>query len=160
MRLSSTIRSLFKTVSGEIIVRLSRYLLKITLIFPISFRVVHNFVLWRLVMDILPHMIDDYQQKRIEFRKIMVGVLSERHRWSQCVEWTNKKLGMAVGALFIRDNFNHESKVRTLSKSQLFTACMGRNTHQKLLYWFNLFIYTLRSVVHTEISETLYAVRI
>lgn len=29
---------------------------------------------------------------------------------SQCVEWTNKKLGMAVGALFIRDNFNHESK--------------------------------------------------
>jgi neprilysin len=26
------------------------------------------------------------------------------------VEWTNKKLGMAVGALFIRDNFNHESK--------------------------------------------------
>lgn len=29
---------------------------------------------------------------------------------SQCVEWTNKKLGLAVGALFIRDNFNHESK--------------------------------------------------
>lgn len=26
------------------------------------------------------------------------------------MEWTNKKLGMAVGALFIRDNFNHESK--------------------------------------------------
>ena len=40
-----------------------------------------------------------------------VGILSERDRWSQCVEWTNKKLGMAVGALFIRDNFNHESKV-------------------------------------------------
>lgn len=26
------------------------------------------------------------------------------------MEWTNKKFGMAVGALFIRDNFNHESK--------------------------------------------------
>jgi neprilysin len=33
---------------------------------------------------------------------------------SQCVEWTNKKLGMAVGALFIRDNFNHESKETAL----------------------------------------------
>lgn len=59
----------------------------------------------------MPHMIDDYQQRRVEFRKILSGILSERNRWSQCVEWTNKKLGMAVGALFIRDNFNHESKV-------------------------------------------------
>nr|CAD7394954.1 unnamed protein product [Timema cristinae] len=74
-------------------------------------RVIHNYVLWRMVMNIMPHMIDDYQQKRVEFRKILLGILSERNRWSQCVEWTNKKLGMAVGALFIRDNFNHESKV-------------------------------------------------
>lgn len=62
-------------------------------------------------MKILPHMIDEYQQKIIEFRKILLGILSERHRWSQCVEWTNKKLGMAVGALFIRDNFDQHSKV-------------------------------------------------
>lgn len=61
----------------------------------------------------MPHMIDDYQQKRVEFRKILLGILSDRNRWSQCVEWTNKKLGMAVGALFIRDNFNHDSKVLT-----------------------------------------------
>lgn len=64
-------------------------------------------------MNLMPHMIDEYKQKTTEFRKILLGILSERHnRWSQCVEWTNKKLGMAVGALFIRDNFNYESKVR------------------------------------------------
>lgn len=74
-------------------------------------RVIHNYVLWRLIMTLSPHMIDDYQKERVEFRKILQGVLSERHRWSQCVEWTNKKLGMAVGTLFIRDNFNHDSKV-------------------------------------------------
>lgn len=51
------------------------------------------------------------RKERVEFRKILLGIQSERHRWSQCVEWTNKKLGMAVGALFIRDNFNQESKV-------------------------------------------------
>ncbi|KAK6631134.1 18S rRNA pseudouridine methyltransferase [Polyplax serrata] len=65
-------------------------------------------------MKILPHMIDEYQQKIIEFQKILLGILSERHRWSQCVEWTNKKLGMAVGALFIRDNFNQDSKETAL----------------------------------------------
>uniref|UniRef100_W8BVC8 Membrane metallo-endopeptidase-like 1 n=1 Tax=Ceratitis capitata TaxID=7213 RepID=W8BVC8_CERCA len=73
-------------------------------------RVVHNFVIWRLVMSIMAHMIDEFQRERIEFRKILLGVQSERMRWSQCVEWTNKKLGLAVGALFIRDNFNQESK--------------------------------------------------
>lgn len=74
-------------------------------------RVVHNYVLWRLVMAMVPHMMDDYQRERVQFRKILLGILSERHRWSQCVEMTNKKLGMAVGVLFIRDNFNQESKV-------------------------------------------------
>lgn len=62
-------------------------------------------------MALSNHLIDDYQRERIEFKKILQGVLSERHRWSQCVEWTNKKMGMAVGALYIKDNFNHESKV-------------------------------------------------
>lgn len=86
---------------------MKRYILFVT----IFYRTLHNYILWRLVMSIMPHMIDEYQQKRVEFRKILLGILSERDRWSQCVEWTNKKLGMAVGALFIRDNFNHESKV-------------------------------------------------
>jgi membrane metallo-endopeptidase-like protein 1 len=65
-------------------------------------------------MSIMTHMIDDFQRERLEFRRILVGIQSERHRWSQCVEWTNKKLGMAVGALFIRDNFNQESKETAL----------------------------------------------
>ncbi|XP_034671891.1 neprilysin-1 isoform X2 [Drosophila subobscura] len=73
-------------------------------------RVIHNYMLWRLVMSLMTHMIDEYQRERVEFRKILMGIQSERTRWSQCVEWTNKKLGVAVGALFIRDNFNQESK--------------------------------------------------
>ncbi|XP_017870344.1 PREDICTED: neprilysin-2 isoform X2 [Drosophila arizonae] len=73
-------------------------------------RVVHNYMLWRLVMSLMTHMIDEYQRERVEFRKILLGIQSERTRWSQCVEWTNKKLGVAVGALFIRDNFNQDSK--------------------------------------------------
>ncbi|EDW86306.2 uncharacterized protein Dwil_GK15832 [Drosophila willistoni] len=73
-------------------------------------QVVHNYMLWRLVMSLMTHMIDEYQRERVEFRKILLGIQSERTRWSKCVEWTNKKLGVAVGALFIRDNFNQESK--------------------------------------------------
>nr|CAG4640659.1 EOG090X01U4 [Eulimnadia texana] len=81
-------------------------------------RVVHNYALWRLVADLVPHLPDDYEEKRADFRKVLLGVLMERNRWNQCVEWTNKKLGMAVGALFIRDNFNHESKLVALEMIQ------------------------------------------
>jgi predicted metalloendopeptidase len=83
-------------------------------------------------------MIDDYQQKRIEFRKILLGILSERMRWSRCVEWTNKKLGMAVGALFIQENFNHESKVGTAPWNgildQLFPALRSSYLLARTLY--------------------------
>ncbi|CAH0385890.1 unnamed protein product [Bemisia tabaci] len=73
--------------------------------------VLHNYGLWRLISTVVvPHMVDEYQQIRTEYKRILLGILSERNRWSQCVEWTNKKLGLAVGALFIRENFNPEGK--------------------------------------------------
>ncbi|KZS15003.1 Endothelin-converting enzyme 1 [Daphnia magna] len=73
-------------------------------------RIVQNYALWRLIMELVPHLSEDYLEKRAEFRRVLTGVLSERNRWNQCIDYTNKKLGMAVGAMFIRDNFNQESK--------------------------------------------------
>lgn len=43
-------------------------------------------------------------------QKVLLGVSAERVRWNQCVELVNKRLGMAVGALFIRDHFDPKSK--------------------------------------------------
>lgn len=40
----------------------------------------------------------------------MEGISADRTRWSQCVELVNKKMGMAVGAMFIKDNFDPKSK--------------------------------------------------
>ena len=84
-------------------------------------------------MALVPHMIGDYQRERVEFRKILMGILSERHRWSQCVEWTNKKFGMAVGALFIRDNFNHESKVCNTQNIIFIFPTVTQNGYYQLL---------------------------
>ncbi|VVC33209.1 Hypothetical protein CINCED_3A017909 [Cinara cedri] len=82
-------------------------------------RVIQNYIIWRLVQStILPHMIDDFQYKRLDFKKILLGILSERSRWRDCVDWTNKRLGMAVGALFIRDNFSLDSKVTAMDMIQ------------------------------------------
>ena len=59
--------------------------------------VIYNYIMWRLVMDLIPFLPPQYQVPRAEFRRVLLGVLAERNRWAQCVEWTNKKMGMAVG---------------------------------------------------------------
>lgn len=77
-------------------------------------RVLWNYVLWRLVLDMTPHLSRNFQASRHEFQKVLLGIQSDRNRWNLCIDWTNKRLGMAVGALFIKENFNPESKVRKL----------------------------------------------
>ena len=79
-------------------------------------------------MELTSHLVDKFQEIKIEFRKVLMGVTSERSRWSQCVEWTNKKLGMALGTLFIRDNFDNVAKVGSIP-FPFFCYCMtGSNS--------------------------------
>ena len=56
------------------------------------------------------YLTDDYQKERVIFRHKLFGVIAERSRFIQCVEWTNKHFGLAVGSLFIRDYFNPDSR--------------------------------------------------
>ncbi|XP_054720932.1 neprilysin-1-like [Uloborus diversus] len=73
-------------------------------------RTIHNYALWRLIKQMLPFLDGEYSQKRTDFKKVLLGISAERERWNQCVDLVNKKMGMAVGALFIRDNFDPKSK--------------------------------------------------
>ena len=41
-------------------------------------RVVHNYIIWRLVMDLMPHMPPQYEGTRAEFRRVLLGVLQDR----------------------------------------------------------------------------------
>ena len=77
-------------------------------------RLLYNYIMWRGVMDLVPFLPPPYQVitpfsllhpltpclpqvPRAQFRRVLLGVRADRNRWSQCVEWTNKKMGMAVG---------------------------------------------------------------
>ncbi|KAM7312255.1 putative neprilysin [Ixodes scapularis] len=73
-------------------------------------RTLHNFAVWRLVNYLLTYLDGEYAHKRNDFRKVMLGVSADKVRWHHCVELANKKMGMAVGALFIKDNFDPHSK--------------------------------------------------
>lgn len=78
-----------------IVVYSLNYLLEIgKLLEQTDVKVIHNYVIWRLVRNLTPYLAGDYIQKRIDFRKVLLGVSAERVRWTQCVEMVNKRLGM------------------------------------------------------------------
>ncbi|GFN77023.1 membrane metallo-endopeptidase-like 1-like protein [Plakobranchus ocellatus] len=73
-------------------------------------RIVSNYLMWRLVMDVVPELASPFQQANTEYKAVMQGMKREQVRWKKCVEFVNKRVGMAVGAMFIRNNFKKESK--------------------------------------------------
>lgn len=81
-------------------------------------KVIHNYIIWRLVRNLTPYLAGEYIQKRIDFRKVLLGVSAERIRWNQCVEMVNKRLGIAVGALFIKQHFDPKAKKTALEMIQ------------------------------------------
>lgn len=98
-------------------------------------------------MELTSHLVDKFQESKMDFRKILMGVTSERSRWNQCVEWTNKRLGMAVGALFIRDNFDNVAKVRHFKDLEHLSEFLQRFT---LMHSFFAFVSPINKDAFTE----------
>uniref|UniRef100_A0A1B0AC31 Neprilysin, neutral endopeptidase 1 n=1 Tax=Glossina pallidipes TaxID=7398 RepID=A0A1B0AC31_GLOPL len=98
-------------LKGEFVVYGIEYVTELTkLISRTDRRVLHNCVLWRLVRTVVVFLLDEYKNNLFEFHKALVGTRGEVSRWGQCIMWTNRNLGLAVGALFIKDNFDPKSK--------------------------------------------------
>uniref|UniRef100_A0A1A9VUH3 Peptidase M13 N-terminal domain-containing protein n=1 Tax=Glossina austeni TaxID=7395 RepID=A0A1A9VUH3_GLOAU len=98
-------------LKGEFVVYGIKYVAELTkLISRTDRRVLHNCVLWRLVRTVVVFLLDEYNKNLLEFHRALVGTRGEVSRWGQCIMWTNRNLGLAVGALFIKDNFDPRSK--------------------------------------------------
>ena len=105
--------------SEEVVSYAMPYLVEVAkLIKSVDPQIVYDYLVWRVVMDIMPFLPPRFQAPRAEFRRVLLGVLADRHRWNKCVEWTNKKMGMAVGSLFVKNHFNHASKLVALEMIQ------------------------------------------
>ncbi|OQR78082.1 endothelin-converting enzyme 1-like [Tropilaelaps mercedesae] len=73
-------------------------------------RTIQNYALWRVINSVLPNLPESFSKPRMDFLKSTTGISSDKKDWRKCVEATSKKLDYGVGALFIRDHFDHSSK--------------------------------------------------
>ncbi|XP_055355687.1 neprilysin-1-like [Paramacrobiotus metropolitanus] len=77
-------------------------------------RQIWNYAMWRVAMEFAPHLSTRYLEARANFHKVLMGVSQQRARWQQCIDFVNDKMGMATGAMFIREHFQPESKIKAL----------------------------------------------
>ncbi|XP_077998021.1 neprilysin-1-like [Glandiceps talaboti] len=85
-----------------------------TLIETTPKRTIANYVIWDFISKNVAYLSEEFRTVRQNFRKAMFGEKTERERWRQCVSQTTGALGMAVGALFVKDNFNEDSRTTAL----------------------------------------------
>uniref|UniRef100_A0A2C9JGN5 Endothelin-converting enzyme 1 n=1 Tax=Biomphalaria glabrata TaxID=6526 RepID=A0A2C9JGN5_BIOGL len=81
----------------------------------ITILTVANYIVWRLIRDLIPEFSDPFVDAQSQFKLAIQGVNKNEIRWIKCVEYVNFRMGMAVGAMFIKDNFKKESKDTALA---------------------------------------------
>ena len=55
--------------------------------------------------------------------------MRDKPQWQKCVEYVNDRMGMAVGELFIRDNFDEGSKKTVMLYNNMKVFCIDMSQY-------------------------------
>lgn len=78
-------------------------------------RTVANYMLWKFVRHRINSLDDRFYEAKQKFYNILIGRKKSPPRWKTCVNQVNSNMGMAVGAMFVREYFDDSSKQDTLA---------------------------------------------
>ncbi|XP_067452863.1 endothelin-converting enzyme-like 1 [Thunnus thynnus] len=77
-----------------------------------SKRVVHNYMLWRIVAALSQHLSTTFRSTIHEFSQEIDGTEQQLELGRFCLTQTNEHFGMALGALFVQQHFSSQSKAK------------------------------------------------
>ncbi|XP_069390627.1 endothelin-converting enzyme-like 1 isoform X1 [Paralichthys olivaceus] len=97
----------------EIVVLATDYLQKVSdIIKTTSKRVLHNYMLWRIVVALSEHLSTAFRSIIHEFSREIDGTEQQLELGHLCLTQANKHFGMALGALFVHQHFSSQSKAK------------------------------------------------
>lgn len=73
-------------------------------------RTVANYMLWKFVRYRINSLDDRFKDAKDSFYNVLIGRKRSPPRWKICVNQVNSNMGMAVGAMFVREYFDNNSK--------------------------------------------------
>ena len=71
--------------------------------------------MWRVVESTISQLDYNIRSIRQEFYKVMSGEEVQPPRWKQCIDKTEGYFGQALGAMFIEEYFDEQSKAMVRS---------------------------------------------
>ncbi|XP_029923806.1 endothelin-converting enzyme-like 1 [Myripristis murdjan] len=97
----------------EIVVLATDYIQKVSdIIKTTSKRVLHNYMLWRIVAALSEHLSTAFRSTIHEFSREIDGTERQLELGRLCLTQANKHFGMALGALFVQQHFSSQSKAK------------------------------------------------
>ncbi|XP_068173666.1 endothelin-converting enzyme-like 1 isoform X1 [Antennarius striatus] len=97
----------------EIVVLATDYIQKVSdIIKNTSKRVLHNYMLWRIVAALSEHLSTAFRSTIHEFSREIDGTEQQLELGRLCLTQANKHFGMALGALFVQQHFSSQSKAK------------------------------------------------
>ncbi|XP_054650622.1 endothelin-converting enzyme-like 1 isoform X1 [Dunckerocampus dactyliophorus] len=97
----------------EIVVLATDYIEKVSdIIKTTSKRVLHNYMLWRIVAELSEHLSTAFRSTIHEFSREINGTEQQLELGRLCLTQANKHFGMALGALFVQEHFSSQSKAK------------------------------------------------
>ncbi|XP_054769167.2 neprilysin-like [Lytechinus pictus] len=115
--------------SMELVVYSPQYLLGLNrIVQETPNRTIANYLVWRAVIYTMDLMNSKARSIRQTFHKVVSGEKRQPAKWKQCIENTNSYMSRALGALFVLEKFDVESK-----KTALTMIGHLRNTQYNIL---------------------------
>lgn len=82
-------------------------------------RVLHNYMLWRIVAALSEHLSTAFRSTIHEFSREIDGTEQQLELGRLCLTQANKHFGMALGALFVQQHFSSQSKAKVWGRDRL-----------------------------------------
>ncbi|KFO92881.1 Endothelin-converting enzyme-like 1, partial [Buceros rhinoceros silvestris] len=97
----------------EVVLLATDYMHKVSdLIRVTPSRILHNYMLWRIVVVLSEHLSTPFRDAIHELSKEMEGNEKQLEPGKICLSQANKHFGMALGALFVEEHFSSASKAK------------------------------------------------
>lgn len=77
-------------------------------------RTIANYMFWRITDYAIYYLNNEARSRQLEFSTVTTGKKEFSSRWKECISVTNNKLPIALGALYVRNHFNPESRLAAL----------------------------------------------
>lgn len=90
-------------------------------------RILHNYMMWRTIYTRISYLSEDFQRAKEKFRRVYYGVIGIKERWEYCVSIIQGHMSLILGNMYIKNNFNKQSKPQVLEMINLLKEKFQQN---------------------------------